>query len=634
VLQWDGPLENSKGNFDICVRQFIDLLGEVVTFRIEVENHTAYRLAEVWHGFLGGLTGMGDRADTQTIIPLKGWANSTSLFQQFPETMGVGAFGGMRFPEFYYRYPSPLSMPWMTMYNPELNRGAYFGCHDTTARALVLRGELHPGMARNRQGTNWPSPQESAELADRYPVGLVLHWANLPYIEPGQTFHGPCVTLCCYEGDWHKASKLYRTWFTSNFPVRASRHNWLRAQQAVQVSMLLLPEDNLIFTFKDIEQWARDALDYGVKAVLISGWNVGGHDRGYPDYTPDSRLGTWRELADAIRACHRMGVKIYFFANIQPVDITPGKQDRNWSAYQTTNARGQGKVMGWGMGTLSARMGDSSTPLAYCNPSIPEFRRILVHQMRKLAEIGADGVHLDKVWPSTAMDFNPNLDGSPDRTIMEGLLDCLQEIIDACREVNPQFCLGVESSWDRTLQYVDGWWNWHDMVDHTAVMKYTFPEYMPTFTVVQPWDYNTVNASIRYGYQLLIGPIRFSSSMNDEQMRPLSQYISEVLRIRDAVRETIFFGTFLDNLQVLVETDPCVKYSTFCRPDTGQRACVLVNTDTKPHKASLRFDPSVSTKARVYQPFTDVESAELPITRMIPAERLMIVIENGGAGPV
>ena len=59
--------------------------------------------------------------------------------------------------------------------------------------------------------------------------------------------------------------------------------------------------------------------------MLISGWNVGGHDGSYPYYDPDPRLGTWDELAEGIRACHKMGVKVFFFANIQPVRV-----DTDW----------------------------------------------------------------------------------------------------------------------------------------------------------------------------------------------------------------------------------------------------------------------------------------------------------------
>ena len=63
--------------------------------------------------------------------------------------------------------------------------------------------------------------------------------------------------------------------------------------------MFLLPEGNVILKFADIPRWAEDARTYGVNTVMISGWNVGGHDNQYPNCTPDPKLGTWDvELAE------------------------------------------------------------------------------------------------------------------------------------------------------------------------------------------------------------------------------------------------------------------------------------------------------------------------------------------------
>jgi len=147
-----------------------------------------------------------------------------------------------------------------------------------------------------------------------------------------------------------------------------------------------------------------------------------------------------------------------------------------------------------------------------------------------LAEVGADGIHFDKVFGHPVLNFNPGPGLSPDQSWYTGVLRCLEETLEAGRRVRPDFALSVESSWDRLLTYCDAWWQWHDMLDHVPVMKYTFPEFMPIFPVVQPWDYNNVNNAIRYGYQILVGPVRYSASMADDQMREISAYVAEVLR--------------------------------------------------------------------------------------------------------
>src|SRR5712691_1306516 len=121
--------------------------------------------------------------------------------------------------------------------------------------------------------------------------------------------------------------------------------------------MFLLPEGNVTFTFKDIPLWASEALAYDVRSVLISGWNVGGHDGGYPNYTPDPRLGTWEDLAAGIRACHKMSVKVFFFVNVQPVDTDTDWYREVLYQYRVTSQFGATTQYGWGMGSLGARIG-------------------------------------------------------------------------------------------------------------------------------------------------------------------------------------------------------------------------------------------------------------------------------------
>jgi hypothetical protein len=360
---------------------------------------------------------------------------------------------------------------------------------------------------------------------------------------------------------------------------------------------------------------------------MISGWNVGGHDSHYPDYTPDPRLGTWNDLEDAVEACHALGVRVLFFANIQYVDCSTDWYRRELHRYRMMTAKGQTNALGWGMGSLGARMGYTCPPNSKCDPAFPEFRRIIVEQMVRLAEIGADGVHFDKVHGGD-MDFNPALSLAPDRAEPTGIIECMEETLEACRKVRPDFCLSVESHWDRLLQYCDAWWLWFDMLDHVPVMKYTFPEFLPTFPVVQPWDYNNVNNAVRYGYQILVGPVRFSASMADDQSRPISRYIREVIRIREELEDTIFFGECLDTMEARVAPARLLRYGTFRNPETGQRACVLVNLGVEPVCTNVTFEEPCAQTARIYKPFEDVTDEALGTAITVPGERLAIVVES------
>jgi hypothetical protein len=50
------------------------------------------------------------------------------------------------------------------------------------------------------------------------------------------------------------------------------------------------PEDAVIHRFAELPTLAADAKKYGITTFEIDGWNIGGIDRGYPQYQPDPRL--------------------------------------------------------------------------------------------------------------------------------------------------------------------------------------------------------------------------------------------------------------------------------------------------------------------------------------------------------
>lgn len=192
-----------------------------------------------------------------------------------------------------------MPMPLASFFNDELNCGLYIGSHEEAARCRTLRISMSPGVVSDRAGGDWP---HASELGGR-PQGVTVNWVHFPYTPPGEVFVGSDIVLRFHDGDWREAAGIYREWFGEHFPVADSRGSWLRKETATQDTMFLLPEGNVNFRFKDISGWARDAKGRGVSAVLIIGFNVGGHDRGYPEYSPDPRLGTWEELEAGIAAC-------------------------------------------------------------------------------------------------------------------------------------------------------------------------------------------------------------------------------------------------------------------------------------------------------------------------------------------
>jgi hypothetical protein len=436
------------------------------------------------------------------------------------------------------------------------------------------------------------------------------------------------MAIRAHAGDWRQAARLYGQWFRKNFKPIREKPGWARARTAFQNTMFLLPEGNVNVRFADIPRWAQDAADCGIRSLLISGFNVGGHDRGYPDYSPDPRLGAWDELAQGIRKCHSLGMKVSFFMNIHPVDMATDWYRRELHKF-AARARDQTlqEIYGWGMGTVGARINSTQARLVFANPAFEEYRRIIVDQVRRLAAIGADGVHIDKAFPA-ALDFNPGLSAPPDQAACQGYLKCFEEILLAGQRENPEFCISYEGWWDRFLTCSDlVWW----APDDVPVLKYAFPNWTACIAVRQPYDFNVVNLAALRAYHILIGPANYTRSMSYAPMKLLCRYVGEITRIRDKFVNVLSLGEALDDDELRLNSPATpsgqLRGAVYRDAVSGRRGAVIVNFSRGEVgiRASL---PSASGRVQLIRPFCKPQVLGQEASFELDAERLAFLIEE------
>ena len=213
--------------------------------------------------------------------------------------------------------------------------------------------------------------------------------------------------------------------------------------------------------------------------------------------------------------------------------------------------------------------------MTWANLAFPQFRKIIVDYFVKLAGIGADGVHVDEMYP-TALDYNPDSPMSPDTATWEGAILLSQEIMRECRKANPSWCMSFECNWDRVLQFGDAtWW-----VGNQLITRKVFPEHVETLGICQAYDYLGVNNAVRDGHAVMVAPLSFSRGLDWPPVHGLANYIKEVKRIRDTLQDTVFFGESLGQSQVQLKGGPPdgVAYNVFRNRATGRRVCILTNS--------------------------------------------------------
>ncbi len=593
TLEWAGPLTDTAGaRHDVSVRMTVTAADNALTFGLHVDNRSGLKLAEALYPFVGGLTRFDtrDRSSDATL-----WAPASTPIERAAQPTAGGATWG---------YPGGLIMPFACLRSKAAGTTLYVGAHDPVARAKHLRF-----------------------IETRTPNGTELAFAlqHMPLLPSGQPFDGAPVVLTAVKGDWDAAAKVYRDWFASTFGIVQPKDDWIRRQSFFLMTMFMLPEGTISYTFKDIPRWARAAKECGLGAVQISGWQLGGHDNGYPFYEPDPRLGTWKELEEGIRTCHKLGLKVYFFANYQPMMVDSDWYKATGSKYREVAADGGYTWMaGWGMGTLWARAGHPKL-MTWANLAFPQFRKVIVDYFVKLASIGGDGVHVDKMFP-TAIDYNPDSPLPPDTATWEGAILLSKEIMAACRKVNPDWCMSFECNWDRMLQFGGAtWW-----VGNQLITRKVFPENAETTGLYQAWDYLTVNNLVRDGHIVMVAPLNFSRGVEWAPFRDLARYIRQVKAIRDQLADTVFYGEVLGQALVTLPGGPPdgIAYTVHRNRTTGRRACIVTNSRMEARTLAFPgFDGAASAGLRVYEPGQKPRTLAAPCELTVRAERLVFVEE-------
>jgi len=226
----------------------------------------------------------------------------------------------------------------------------------------------------------------------------------------------------------------------------------------------------------------------------------------------------------------------------------------------------------------------------------------------------------------TFLDFNPRLPTSPDRSLTQAMLDTISAIKRAGQKVNPDFALASEIHWDRAYQWVDvSYARMNDMEMTSAAQRYTFPEWTMTIFSESPFDFNIMNNGMRYGFVWALAPRHYNDSMDEAATRPLSRYVSELIRIRKRHRHILFDGRYCDTEGADVRGGKWVRHSVHQSLDGRGKASVVVNYDNKSARATVSWPGAKGLRVELCQPFQTNRSVTLPARITLPPRSCAVV---------
>ena len=136
----------------------------------------------------------------------------------------------------------------------------------------------------------------------------------------GETYVCPPVHIHWLDGDWKSGARRYSSWFHEVHDM-PEKPKWVSRSNGWLLTILKQQNDIIMWDYEETGTTLLDIAEArGIDIIGLFGWTVGGHDRFYPDYDPDPRMGGEEGLRRAVRRIHERGMKAVFYFNGQLID--------------------------------------------------------------------------------------------------------------------------------------------------------------------------------------------------------------------------------------------------------------------------------------------------------------------------
>jgi hypothetical protein len=612
TIRWSGFHSERMGALDIEVRQSVSLESSAIHFRYEIRNGGPAVIESYTYPRLSGLK------------PPPGEMNLRQLAWRYSGMSSIGLWPNFGNEVGYYGYDTPAQLR-------NLGTDIQFCLIQSDAHGLYL-GYHDPGQRRVVQicfmlAPAWVDSFNSDAVDNTGKVGdsaVAIDPNHLCFIQPGETQNFEALVLAPFTGDWHAGADIYKSWRSSWFK-RPKMPAWVEDVHSWQQIQINSAEDRLEFPYKDLVKKAEACNRWGVKAIQLTGWQIGGQDRDFPLHDTDPRLGTHQEFKDAIAASKALGVEIVLFNKYAWADVTAPDYaefrkfaiiDPYGNPYQFNGYNYDTPTQ---IGGINARHGTGM-----CQAS-PLWRKRALVEFRKSVDLGASGILFDECqWHMSPYCFARDHGHPVPGAVFSGdvpLIEGFRAIIDP-----EQFLFAGESPYDLELRTYD---MSYFRIERGFVPfgRYVDP-FAPMSVAVTGWnDRQMINACLLYRFSMSYEPRDFHGDLDEfpETMR----YGRAVDDLRRRYREWLWDAEFRDTLgaQVTANGKPLGTYSVF-RRSNGRRAVAFANmSDGETITCEVSLDMPVGADLRLISP-EQPEAQHWPGTLELKPGAAAIVLES------
>ena len=394
VFTWNKLMSDCGKELDIEFKGIIELTGMGLQFTAQVENNSPYTVESVYWPYLGDISVPKTKSNLNWMhFEYGGGLEESQLYPFFSNQKG---YFGVDYPIQIY---SPMFAHFGLLGND--NEGMYVGYNDTTDKHLInFTFELKPGYEYSENLDYGTVPK--ADSIGGKPVHIEYSCVHFAYVNPREKETLEPIIFQPYVGDWQKGADYYKAW-RKTWRRLLPCPEWAKKVHSWQQFHISSSEDYPRCSYKDLVQYGKECAKHGVSAIQLTGWNLGGQDRGNPSHDIDPRLGTWDDLKNAIAECKKIGVHIILFSKYTWADESQPWFKNELIKYAAKDPYGNYyKHEGYQYQTAVQLAGINTRPLIPLCPLSAEWRDIANNEFKKAINLGAEGMLYDEcLWSRT-----------------------------------------------------------------------------------------------------------------------------------------------------------------------------------------------------------------------------------------
>lgn len=607
-IVWKDLVSEHGGVLPITLTAIVTLKNGKLTFDTTLENNSTCTVETVDYPYFGDLNPPSTNTSMAARTMWYGNLGSDEIYPNFGNEKG---YWGVDFP--IKTFGSHRSNFCLIQAQTE---GLYVELSDPTLPYYMeFTFEQHPGVVH---GAVIPKTDEFSG----FPVHQEFRICHFVFAESSSTKKFVPIVFRGYKGDWHAGIDVYKEWRNTWFKT-PHLPEWAKDVHSWTMLRMNTPEEDYTISYKKFVEYGEEYARYGVKAVQLIGWNIGGQDRDDPSQDTDPNLGTWQEFHDAIAKVQSLGVNVILFGKLNWADLTSKWYKDELYKYEAKDPYGiRYEQGGYDYVTPTQLAGINTRRRAVMDFMDPAFREIALKEFQKVLALGSTGWLWDEICHHSGAIYNfaPGHGYNPPGYIYGGDLPLSASLRAAADKASPDFLFAGEGPQDWLMQYFP--------VNECGVSATPVCQYLDTRNSLMIAgvsgfdDREQLNMILLNRCVIQYEPFLYKGHLHDF---PLTMaYGQKIDDLRRKYKAHLWDSDFRDTLGADVSADATHRYSVFVAAG-GLRAVVIVNPSSD---SALTAKVNLPHAGKLVMATPERPEAEVTDgTLKIPARSAAVVME-------